>query len=96
MTMAISVDALLGLIEGCLNPFRLNEEDDTELYFAEENDFLNLLDNINEQIENLTAFENMYDGQMITDKTKQVAQLALFIATEEGISSLTKTFSIFY
>ena len=96
MTMEISVDIVLGLFDRIFERFCISDEDDTDLYFVSHEDFVELFDTVTEQITNLRDFDNIMGGNLIADKTGSVMQLTLFVASEEGISCLTKLFSINY
>ena len=96
MMIAVNVDALIGLIESVFDQFRSDEADPTDLFFPDRNTFLNFKEEMNEQIEKLSEFLNVFGGGFLVDKSESVAQLTLFIGDEEGLSSLTKTFSINY
>ena len=96
MVIEIDVYTLLEIINLLFSPYQMNEEDDTDLYFPDRNTFLNFKEKMTEQVENLTEFWNVFGGGFLVDKSESVAQLTLFIGDEDGLSSLTKTFSINY
>lgn len=96
MMIEANPDALLGLIETIFNPYRADEANPTDLFFPDRNTFLNFKDSMNDFIEQYSQFMNVSGGAFIVDKSESMAQFIIFLIDEEGVYSLTKTFSINY
>lgn len=96
MMISINPNALLDLVESLFSPYYTDKEDVYSLYFPDRNTMLNFKEDMNEQIEKLSEFANVFGGGFLIDKSESVAQLTLFVGENEDLSILTKTFSINY